>query len=110
MTLPQQIDFDTLRPEEFEQYLPDLFATIDGKVSEDPRLQKLFTDHPDCLALVHDLETIAETAKSLLEPVEDPSDRVWSNIQSRLREEGAPLGAEDEDPNGLLQDEEPKTN
>jgi hypothetical protein len=103
MTLPQQIDFDTLRPEEFEQYLPDLFATIDGKVSEDPRLQKLFTDHPDCLALVRDLETIAETAKSLFEPVEDPSDRVWSNIQSRLREEGAPLGAEDEDPGEFRQ-------
>ena len=97
------IDFDHLKPEEFEQYLPDLFATGEGRVSQDPRLQRLFKEHPDCLALVRDLETIAETAKSLFQPTEDPSDRVWSNIQSRLREEGAALGAEDEDPGEFRQ-------
>jgi hypothetical protein len=102
MTLPQKIDFESLKPEEFEQYLPDLFAQGEGKVSQDPRLQRLFTEHPDCLALVRDLETIAETARSLFDPIEEPSDRVWSNIQSRLREEGATLGAEDEDPDNLL--------
>jgi hypothetical protein len=84
-----EINFDTLKPEEFEHYLPELFATGDGKVSHDPRLQKLFAAHPDCLALVRDLETIAETARSLFEPVGDPSDKVWSNIQSKLREESA---------------------
>ena|SRR5215469_9750694 len=110
MTLPQKIDFSTLRPEEFEQYLPELFANTDGKVSDDPRLQQLFRTHPDCLALVRDLETIAETAKGLFEPSEEPSDRVWSNIQSRLREEGATLGAEDEDPDNLVPDKEPQTN
>jgi hypothetical protein len=89
MSEPGQINFDTLKPEEFEHYLPELFASGDGKVSRDPRLQKLFAAHPDCLALVRDLETIAETARSLFEPVGDPSDKVWSNIQSKLREESA---------------------
>jgi hypothetical protein len=87
MTLPSNIDFDTLKPEEFENYLPDLFATGNGKVSQDPRLKKFLAANPDCAALVRDLETIAETARSLFEPVEEPSDRVWANIQSKLREE-----------------------
>jgi hypothetical protein len=87
MTLPRNIDFDTLKPEEFENYLPDLFASGNGKVSQDPRLQKFLARHPDCAALVRDLETIAETARSLFEPVEEPSDRVWANIQTKLREE-----------------------
>jgi hypothetical protein len=89
MTEQSEINFDTLKPEEFEHYLPDLFATGDGKVSQDPRLQKFLAANPDCAALVRDLETIAETARSLFEPVGDPSDKVWSNIQSKLREESA---------------------
>jgi len=96
VTLPRNIDFDTLRPEQFEQYLPDLFATGDGKVSQDPRLQKFLAANPDCAALVSDLETIAETARSLFEPVADPSDNVWKNIESKLREE-AVLGPADGD-------------
>jgi hypothetical protein len=81
------IDFDSMKPEEFENVLPDLFANGDGKVSQDPRLQKFLTRNPDCAALVRDLETIAETARNLFEPVADPSDKVWKNIQSKLREE-----------------------
>jgi hypothetical protein len=38
MTLPVNIDFDSLKPEEFEHILPDLFASGSGKVSQDPRL------------------------------------------------------------------------
>jgi len=87
MTLPSHIDFDSMKPEEFENYLPDLFASGDGKVSQDPRLQKFLARNPDCAALVSDLETIAETARSLFEPIEDPSDNVWTNIQNKLREE-----------------------
>jgi hypothetical protein len=98
MTEPGEINFDTMRPEEFENYLPDLFATGDGKVSQDPRLQKFLSQNPDCAALVQDLETIAEHARSLFEPVGDPSDQVWSNIQNKLREESAFSPAdEDED-------------
>jgi hypothetical protein len=89
MTEQSEINFDTLRPDEFENYLPDLFATGNGKVSQDPRLQKFLAANPDCAALVRDLETIAETARSLFEPVGDPSDKVWSNIQNKLREESA---------------------
>ena len=98
MTLPSNIDFDTMRPDEFENYLRDLFATGDGKVSRDPRLQKFLAENPDCAALVRDLETIAETARNLFEPVEDPSEAVWANIQNKLREE--PLRIFDEDAGG----------
>jgi len=95
MTLPAHIDFDTMKPEEFENYLPDLFASDNGKVSQDPRLQKFLAGNPDCAALVSDLEAIAEHARSLFEPVGDPSDKVWANIQTKLREESV-LAAEAE--------------
>jgi len=104
-----EIDFDTLKPEEFENYLPELFANGDGKVSTDPRLQKFLAKNPDCAALVSDLETIAETARSLFEPVEEPSDNVWKNIQSKLREEAENPSANPEEeladdiPHGLPQ-------
>lgn len=79
------IDFNSLTVAEFEQYLPELFASgEDGKVSEDPRLAKFLKANPDCAALVRDLETIAETAKSLFEPDLEPSDKVWSNIANKL--------------------------
>ena len=81
------VDFDNLTPAQFENYLPEFFADGQGSVSTNPRLQKFLGSNPDCAALVRDLETIAETARSLFEPVEDPSDTVWSNIQSKLREE-----------------------
>lgn len=90
MPLPADIDFDSLKPEEFEQILPDLFATGNGKVSQDPRLKKFLARHPDCAALVNDLETIAEHARSLFEPAGDPSDKVWENIQSKLQQESGP--------------------
>jgi hypothetical protein len=78
-------DFDTMTPADFEKYLPDFFATGNGSVSTDPRLQTFLKNNPDCAALVRDLETIAEHAKSLFEPCE-PSETVWSNIKSKLNE------------------------
>jgi hypothetical protein len=101
MTLPGDIDFDNLKPEEFEQFLPELFANGNGKVSQDPRLKDFLARNPDCAALVSDLETIAETARSLFEPVSDPSDLVWSNIQDKMREESEQELAH---PNGALPD------
>ena len=92
-----KIDFDHLRPEEFEEHLAELFASAKGKVSEDPRLKRLYQEHPDCLALVLDLETIAEHARSLLEPTVDPSEKVWKNIQSKLKEETGSLDVDFED-------------
>ena len=67
-------------------HLPDFFANGDGHVSTDPRLQTFLKNNPDCAALVRDLETIAEHAKSLFAPAE-PSDAVWSNIQSKLKQD-----------------------
>ena len=105
MSEPIDINFDDLRPEDFEKYLPELFANGEGKVSQDPRLQKFLTRNPDCAALVRDLETIAETARSLFEPVDDPSDQVWANIQDKLRERpmvnGEFTGEEDDLPDGV---------
>lgn len=82
------IDFDSMTPADFEQYLPELFLA-GGKVSQDPRLARFLAANPDCAALVRDLETIAETAKSLFEPSHEPSDAIWSNIASKLKEESA---------------------
>jgi hypothetical protein len=98
MTLPGNIDFNSMKPEEFENYLPDLFASGNGKVSQDPRLQKFLGENPDCAALVRDLETIAETARSLFEPIDDPSDAVWSNIQTKLRQEPTFAASQDNEP------------
>jgi hypothetical protein len=78
-------NFDTMTPAEFEEYLPELFAEGGGKVSTDPRFAKFLADNPVCENLVKDLETIADTAKSLFE--HDPSDTVWSNIASKLKSE-----------------------
>jgi hypothetical protein len=87
MTDLNTINFDSMKAEEFESVLPDLFASGTGKVSQDPRLQKFLSANPNCAALVRDLETIAEHARSLFEPIDDPSDAVWTNIQSKLREQ-----------------------
>ncbi|GGA76798.1 hypothetical protein GCM10011507_30140 [Edaphobacter acidisoli] len=87
MSDPSFPNFDTMTTAEFEQYLPDLFADSNGKLSTDPRLQAFLSCHPDCAALVRDLETIAEHAKSLFEPDYEPSDDVWTNIQSKLQQE-----------------------
>ncbi len=93
-------NYDNMTAAEFEERLPDLFATGGGKVSEDPRFTKFLASNPDCAALVSDLETIAEHAKSLFEPAHDlePSDAVWSNIASKLKVESDSL----ETPEGFL--------
>jgi hypothetical protein len=74
---------------EFEERLPEFFATGTGHVSDDPRFQTFLKDNPDSAALVRDLEYIAEHARLLLEPAEDvePSEQVWNNIQSKLNAE-----------------------
>jgi hypothetical protein len=85
--IDSEFNFDTMTQAEFEERLPDLFANPTGKVSEDPRLQTFFTEHPDAVALVRDLESIAEHARSLFEPVHEPSDDLWAKIQSRMGDE-----------------------
>jgi hypothetical protein len=86
-------NFDKMTPAEFEEYLPELFESGGGSISDDPRFANFFKSNPDCAALVRDLEIIAEQAKSLFEPSGDetaglePSDSIWSNIASKLKEE-----------------------
>lgn len=83
-----KFDFDSMTVAEFEQYLPELFASGEtGRLSEDPRLSRFLAANPDCAALVRDLETIAETAKNLLVPDQDePSEEVWDNIAKKLKQ------------------------
>jgi hypothetical protein len=78
-------DFDTMTPADFERHLPELFASGEGRVSTDPRFRVFLEKNPVCAALVRDLETIAETAKSLLEPAYEPSDAVWDEIEKKLK-------------------------
>lgn len=82
------LDFNAMTPAEFEQHLPDLFASGEGgKLSEDPRLARFLSANPDCAALVRDLETIADTARNLLITEQDPSDDVWTNISNKLQQQ-----------------------
>ncbi|MGC9198844.1 MAG: hypothetical protein ACP5E5_07880 [Acidobacteriaceae bacterium] len=83
------INLDNMTPAEFEEYLPELFEACGGPISSDPRFVGFFREHPNCAALVRDLEAIAEQAKSLFEPIGDPSDDVWTNIASKLKDENA---------------------
>ena len=79
-------NFDKMTAAEFEEYLPELFAMGGGKLSEDPRFATFFDANPYCAELVSDLETIAEQAKSLFEPIHEPSEEVWSKIASKLKD------------------------
>ena len=79
-------NFENMTAAQFEERLPDLFANGNGRVSDDPNVQKFLKQNPTCAALVRDLEFIADTAKQLLNPAEEePSDAVWNNIQSKLK-------------------------
>jgi hypothetical protein len=69
--------------EEFQSRLPELIAS-GTDVSEHPHLQECEL----CSALLADLEAIAEAARQLL-PVEDPPDRLWTQIESAIRAEDA---------------------
>lgn len=78
-------NFDDMTTDEFQEYLPELFAEGGGNVSKDPRFANFLASNPVCADLVRDLETIAETAKSLFAPADhEPSEAVWQNIASKL--------------------------
>jgi hypothetical protein len=80
---------------EFEQRLPEFFATGTGSISDDPRLQAFLLENPDAAALVRDFQSIVEAAKGLFDVGDtEPSDSVWENIQNEL--ESSPLEAEDD--------------
>jgi uncharacterized protein with HEPN domain len=82
----KRLDPEAMTAQEFEEHLPEFFATNQGRISDDPRLQRFLMDNPASAALVRDLEYIAEAARQLLEPVqEEPSAQVWNNIQNKLK-------------------------
>ncbi len=80
-------NFDNMTATEFQEYLPELFEAGGGSISKNPRFANFLKSNPDCAALVSDLEAIAEQAKSLFEPIEEPSEAVWSNIASKLKDD-----------------------
>jgi len=67
--------------EEFQEQLPELIGS--GAVAS-AHAHVLCCQL--CRAFVSDLEAIAAAARELF-PVEDPSDRVWEQIQSAIQEE-----------------------
>ncbi len=77
---------DRMTLAEFEQRLPEFFATGTGSISDDARLHAFLQENPDAAALVRDFESIVEAAKGLFDGSDtEPSDAVWQNIQSGLK-------------------------
>jgi hypothetical protein len=66
--------------EEFQNQLPELIGS-GGDASSHPHAQCCDL----CRSFLSELEAIAAAARELF-PVEDPSDRVWEQIQSAIRE------------------------
>lgn len=77
---------DEMNLAEFEQRLPEFFATASGDISDDPRLQAFLKKNPDAAALVRDFHSIVEAAKGMFDVGDsEPSDSVWQNIQNELK-------------------------
>ena len=68
--------------QQFQEVLPYIIES-GGKPDQEEHLKTC----PACSALVEDLRYIAECAKLLL-PMNDPSPKVWTNIESSLQREG----------------------
>jgi hypothetical protein len=78
----------TLSCAEFQEQLPELFASGSEGIGADPSLQAHLDSCDNCSALVRDLQYIADQARKLLEPVEEePSEDVWQGIQTKLKSE-----------------------
>jgi len=77
---------------EFQEQLPELFASSNGD-TDDPILKAHLETCENCSALVRDLQYIADQARMLLEPAEEePSDAVWSSLRMKLSAEHAGNG------------------
>lgn len=73
---------------DFQAHLPELIAS-GVSLADDPHLKECEL----CRALLADLETIAEAARQLF-PSVDPSDKLWSQIESAIKSEPAGEGLE----------------
>ena len=70
---------------EFQEQLPDLFASVSNGVPEAPTLVDHLKTCENCSALVRDLPYIADQASLLLlQPTLEPSDNVWKKIQEGM--------------------------
>ncbi len=69
---------------EFQEQLPDMFASSGAGYIDDPDLLEHLKTCDNCSALVRDLQYIADQAKQLLQPTHEPSDSVWKKIQEGL--------------------------
>jgi hypothetical protein len=78
-------DPKTMSCQEFQARLPELIGSGEN-ASDHPHVQECEL----CRALLADLETIAEAARQLL-PIEEPPDKLWSQIESAIRKEDAGL-------------------
>ena len=67
--------------QEFQAHLPELIGS-----GEDAGSHPHVLSCNLCRTLLSELETIAEAARQLF-PVEEPSDRVWDQIQSAIKQE-----------------------
>lgn len=74
---------------EFQEHLPDLFASGAENLTDDPMLLQHLKTCENCSALVRDLQYIADQARQLLEPTHEPSDDVWKKIQESLTSESS---------------------
>jgi hypothetical protein len=99
-------NFDNMSVTEFEERLPDLVQSGQGKMTEDARFANFFAKNPDCAALVRDLEAIADAAKDLFPTEEeqgeeelDANDPMWKKIKDNMN---ITQGALDE-PEGVLE-------
>jgi hypothetical protein len=79
---------DPMSCAEFQENLPDLFASGNEGVLENPALTEHLRTCENCSALVRDLRYIAEQASLLLQPTHEPSDDVWKKIQESMASEG----------------------
>lgn len=95
MTLQKNPDFSNpLTCAEFQEHLPDLFATNSEGLTDDPALLEHLKTCENCSALVRDLQYIADQARQLLEPTHEPSDDVWEKIQKGLASDTSPADLE----------------
>jgi len=68
---------------EFQARLPKLIGSGEN-LAHHPHLQGCEL----CRALLADLETIAQAARSLF-PIAEPSTKVWQNIESAIKDEAS---------------------
>ncbi|HEY8996956.1 MAG TPA: hypothetical protein VIM60_03615 [Edaphobacter sp.] len=72
---------------EFQEHLPELFASGSEGSTDDPRLLEHLKTCENCSALVRDLQYIADQARQLLEPTHEPSEDVWTKIKNSMANE-----------------------